>query len=67
MCVSRILQVQDIFDLLRSVFAGADLARTWLRTARPESLGGQRTPMEVMLAGRADRVLNTLDFIARGA
>ena len=67
MCVSRIRQVQEIFELLRSVFDGPDLARQWLRTARPESLGGQKTPMDVMLGGRADRVLNTLDFIARGA
>ncbi len=65
--VSRIVQVQEIFELLRSIFADPDLARDWLRHSTPQSLGVKDTPIAVMLNGRVDRVLNALEFIARGA
>lgn len=64
---SRLVQLQEVFELLTQLFAGPKLAREWLRTATPESLGGSQTPIEVMLGGRIDRVLNTLHFVARGA
>jgi DNA-binding transcriptional regulator YiaG len=66
MAISRIHMVQDIFESLRSVFDGPDLAQTWLRNAKPATLGGQITPLECMVNGRPDKVLNTLDFITRG-
>lgn len=54
-------------QLLQRVFAGPDLAREWLKTAKPEMFGGQRSPIEVMREGRIDRVLTLLHFLARGA
>lgn len=64
---SRLVQFAELGELLRRVFAGPDLAREWLATARPASLGGRDTPLDVMLGGRIDRVLASLDYLARGA
>ncbi len=64
---SRLVQIEELRDLLRQVFDGPDLARTWVRTAHPESLGGKNTPLDTMIAGRIDRVLAVLQFLARGA
>ena len=64
---SRLVQFTELGELLRRVFAGPDLAREWLSTSRPASLGGRDTPLDVMLGGRIDRVLATLDYLARGA
>jgi len=63
---ARLQQVGELVELLQRLFAGPDLARTWLKTATPESLGGERTPLEVMKAGRIDRVLTLLHLLARG-
>ena len=62
---SRLQQVGELVELLPRVFAGPDLAREWLRTAHPESLGGA-TPLELMRGGRIDRVLMLLHLLARG-
>jgi len=62
---SRLQQVGELVELLPRVFAGPDLAREWLRAARPESLGGA-TPLELMRGGRIDRVLMLLHLLARG-
>lgn len=67
MARSRIAQLQDVMELMRGLFPGADLARKWLRTAKPEMLGGDATPIAVMRQGRIDRVLTVLTFVARGA
>jgi transcriptional regulator with XRE-family HTH domain len=64
---SRIAQLGDLLDMLPRVFSGPDLARTWLTQSHPESLGGRYTPMDVLRAGRIDRVLSLLHFLARGA
>ena len=61
---SRLQQVSELVELLPRVFAGPDLAREWLRAARPESLGGA-TPLELMRGGRIDRVLTLLYLLAR--
>ncbi|WP_353268091.1 antitoxin Xre/MbcA/ParS toxin-binding domain-containing protein [Gemmatimonas sp.] len=66
LAMSRIEQTQELFELLRRLFAGPDLARTWLRTAKPASLGGAATPIDVMLQGRIDRVLAVLHTLASG-
>lgn len=65
--LSRLTQLGELADLLMRLFAGPDLARKWLRDARPEMLSGEKTPLEVMREGRIDRVLTTLQFLARGA
>jgi len=62
---SRLQQVGELVELLPRVFAGPDLAREWLRSARPESLGGA-TPLELMRSGRIDRVLLLLYLLDRG-
>ena len=67
MAWSRLAQLDELLQLLQRVFAGPDLAREWLKEARPEGLGGHQTPLEVMKAGRIDRVLMVLHFLARGA
>lgn len=67
MAVSRLVQLGEMLQLLRRVFAGSDRAREWLREARPEMLGGTKTPLDVMREGRVDRVLTLLHFLARGA
>ena len=67
MAWSRLAQLDELVQLLHRLFAGPDLAREWLKEARPEMLGGQQTPLEVMRAGRIDRVLTVLHFLARGA
>jgi hypothetical protein len=64
--VSRLQQLSELFQLLPRLFAGPDLAREWLHAARPASLGGAQTPMEVMRAGRLDRVLALLHGLASG-
>jgi transcriptional regulator with XRE-family HTH domain len=64
---SQLAQLLEMQHLMQRVFAGPDLARAWLRTSLPESLGGTVTPMDVLLQHRIDRVVNTLQFIARGA
>jgi transcriptional regulator with XRE-family HTH domain len=67
MALSRIAQFGELLDLLTRLFAGPDLAREWLSSKKPESLGGHATPLEVMREGRLDRVLTLLHFLARGA
>lgn len=64
---SRLEQLRETLDLLKRVFAGPDLARAWLAEKRPKGLGGTDTPLDVMRAGRIDRVLTLLHFLARGA
>ena len=51
---SRLQQLTELAELLPRVFAG------------PESLGGAATPLELMRAGRIDRVLTLLHLLARG-
>lgn len=63
---SRIGQLDELMQLLQRLFAGPDLAREWLKDAHPEALGVQ-TPLETIRAGRIDRVLMVLHFLARGA
>lgn len=63
---SRLQQVSELVELLPRIFAGPDLARDWLHNARPESLGGRETPLQVMKRGRIDRVLMILYALARG-
>lgn len=63
---SRLAQLAELREMLRRLFAGPDLARDWLHTARPEMLGGAETPLDVMRAGRIDRVLTVLHLLARG-
>lgn len=63
---SRLAQLGELREMLRRLFAGPDLAREWVHTARPEMLGGADTPLAVMRAGRIDRVLTVLHFLARG-
>lgn len=67
MARSRIAQFQELMDLLAQTFSGPDLARTWLREKKPESLGGKLTPLDVMRTGRLDRIVTLLHFVARGA
>lgn len=67
MARSRLAQLQETLDFLKRLFAGPDLARAWLTGKRPKSLGGTDTPLDVMRAGRIDRVLTLLHFLARGA
>ena len=64
---TRLTQLDELLEMLTRVFAGPDLARDWLKSARPSSLGGDVTPLEVMKNGRIDRVLGLLQFLARGA
>ena len=63
---SRLAQLDEMMQFFQRLFAGADRAREWLHTSTPEMLGGQ-TPLAVMRAGRIDRVLTLLHFLARGA
>lgn len=67
MVAVRLIQVAELFDLLKRLFAGPDLARTWLHEATPVSLGGRATPMDIMRSGRIDRVLLVLHSLAAGA
>lgn len=67
MAWTRITQIDELLQILPRVFAGPDLARQWIRTATPKSLGGSMTPIEVMKTGRIDRVLALLQFLGRGA
>lgn len=64
---SRVAQFTELGDMLHMQFAGPDLARNWIKDARPKGLGGDRTPLEVMQQGRIDRVLTLLHFMANGA
>ena len=64
---TRLAQVDELLQLIPRIFAGPDLARQWIRTATPEMLGGKSTPIDVMKAGRIDRVLALLQFMGRGA
>lgn len=66
MALSRVAQLDELMRLLPRLFGGPDLAREWLRSSRPEMLGG-KVPLDVMLDGRIDRVLMVLHFLARGA
>ena len=67
MAWTRIAQIDELLQLLPRIFAGPDLAREWIRTATPKSLGGETTPIEVMRAGRIDRILALLQYLGRGA
>ena len=67
MAWSRLAQLEDLLQLLPRVFAGPDLARTWLTNSRPNALGGRMSPLDVMKSGRIDRVLGLLQYLARGA
>ena len=66
MAWSRLAQIDELLQMLPKLFAGPDLARNWVKTARPESLGGKVTPLDVMRSGRIDRVLTLLQLLARG-
>lgn len=63
---SRLAQLDEMMQLFQRLFAGADRAREWLHSSTPEMLNGE-TPLAVMRAGRIDRVLTLLHFLARGA
>ncbi|MCU0634752.1 MAG: DUF2384 domain-containing protein [Gemmatimonadaceae bacterium] len=63
---ARLVQFTELLELLRRLFDGPDVARTWLRDATPASLGGKQTPLEAMRAGRIDRVLAILEALAAG-
>ena len=63
---TRIIQFAEMFELLRRLFAGPDLARRWIHEAKPESLGGDVTPLDVMRNGRIDRVLLLLHTLSVG-
>jgi predicted DNA-binding transcriptional regulator AlpA len=67
MALSRLAQLDELMQLMQRLFAGPDLAREWLKQARPEALGGRETPLEIMRGGRIDKVLMVLHFLARGA
>ena len=67
MVAVRLIQVAELFDLLKRLFAGPDPARTWLHEATPVSVGGKATPMDIMRTGRIDRVLLVLHSLAAGA
>lgn len=67
MAWSRLAQLEDLLQMLARVFAGPDVARTWIRDSRPDTLGGRVTPLDVMKSGRIDKVLGLLQFLARGA
>ena len=64
---TRIAQIEELLQVLSRIFSGPDLARQWIRTSRPKTLGGNATPLDVMRAGRIDRVLALLQFLGRGA
>lgn len=66
LALSRMQQFAELTELLRRLFAGPDVAREWLKGATPESLGGTETPLDVLRAGRIDRVLTLLHILARG-
>ena len=66
MARSRLVQIGELAQMLRRMFAGADHAREWLKESHPEVLAGA-TPLEVLRSGRIDRVLMLLHFLARGA
>lgn len=66
MAVARLALFEELLSLLNRVFAGPDVARKWLIEKRPAGLGGRDTPMDVMLAGRLDRVVSLLNYLARG-
>ena len=66
LALTRMQQFSELTELLRRLFAGPDLAREWLKRATPESLGGAQTPLQVLRAGRIDRVLMLLHTLARG-
>jgi DNA-binding transcriptional regulator YiaG len=66
MARSRLIQIDELMQMLQRLFAGSDHAREWLKNQHPEMLDRQ-TPLEVMRAGRIDRVLTLLHFLARGA
>jgi hypothetical protein len=63
---TRLVQFGELFALLRRLFAGPDVARRWLHEARPVSLGGAHTPLDVMRQGRIDRVLLLLHALGAG-
>lgn len=62
---SRIVQFEELLDLLSRLFAGPELARQWLHEGKPASLAGS-TPLETMRSGRMDRVLMLLYSLATG-
>lgn len=66
LALSRLTQLGELLEFLPRLFAGPDLARTWLREARPESLGGSAMPLDAMRAGHIDRVLIALHVLAHG-
>lgn len=66
MAWTRLAQVDELLQIIPRIFAGPDLARQWIRTSTPQSLGGA-TPIEIMKSGRIDRVLALLQFLGRGA
>jgi DNA-binding XRE family transcriptional regulator len=63
---SRLVQIGELMQMLRRLFAGPDLTRAWLKTAKPEMLEKQ-TPLAVMRAGRIDRVLTLLHITAKSS
>jgi transcriptional regulator with XRE-family HTH domain len=67
MAWTRLEQLKELMQVLQRVFAGSDRAREWLKAAKPEAFDGEKTPLEVMKAGRIDKVLTVLHFLARGA
>jgi len=52
---SRLAALEEFDTELRDAFSSLDAARRWLWEARPPLLGGQ-IPVDVMLAGKLERV-----------
>ena len=63
---TRLTQLTELLQLLQRAFNGPDQARVWLRDSTPDSLGGKKTPLEIMRGGRIDRILALLELLLRG-
>ena len=61
---ARLVQLLALHDDLIAGFGDAEAARTWLRT--PNHYLGQLTPIEVVRAGRLDRVAAALLALESG-
>lgn len=56
---SRLAALQELYTELRDAFRTLDASRRWLHEARPAGFGG-RTPFEMLLDGKLERVTGLL-------
>ncbi len=63
--LSKLSALREFYTELRDAFSSLDASRRWLRDSHPQSFAG-KTPFEMLLAGKMERVTALLWSLNNG-